>query len=167
MHPTTFTSAADSIPQNSTIHFILHSSTSPPGTCVLSIDMPPSKHVKQAGQTDSGQLSIQSFYRKEVVVEGEAPPPSPARPGDGFTEAELAAIDPLNRPWNPEREYEETSIEDLVPGPRAVTFMGRVVHLNTYFGHNPKQPRAAGHHVLVVKDDMAAISVYFPPLHST
>lgn len=117
--------------------------------------MPP----KQTRQPDPNQLSIQAFYKKEVVIEGAASPPSPTTPGDGFTEAELAAIDPLNRPWNPEREYEESSIEHLVPGPRAVTFMGRAAHLNTYFGHNPKQPRAAGHHILVVKDDSAAISV--------
>ncbi|KUJ18309.1 uncharacterized protein LY89DRAFT_552487, partial [Mollisia scopiformis] len=80
--------------------------------------------------------------------------------GDGFTEAELAAaIDPLNRPWNPEREYEESSIGQLVPGPRAVTFMGRVVHLNTFFGHHPKQPRAAGFHSIILKDDSAAILI--------
>lgn len=108
------------------------------------------------------QPTIQAFYQKEIAVENEAPPPSPIKPGDGFTEAELAAAaDPLSRPWNPDREYDECNISQLIPGPKAVTFMGRIVHLNTYFGQNPKQPRAAGHHLLVVKDDSAAITVWF------
>ncbi|KAE8441587.1 hypothetical protein EG329_004672, partial [Mollisiaceae sp. DMI_Dod_QoI] len=111
-------------------------------------------------QTKQDQPSIQSFYQKEVAIGEEASPSSPAKPGDGFTEAELAAaVDPLSRPWNPEREYEELNISQLVPGPRAVTFMGRIVHCNTYFGHNPKQPRAAGFHSLIVKDDSAAITI--------
>lgn len=106
--------------------------------------------------------SAQSFYENKVPEGREISPHSPAKKGDGFTEAELAdGLDPLSRKWNPEREYEEVSISQLVPGPRAITFMGRIVYLNTYFGHSSKQPKAAGFHSLIVKDDYAAITVCF------
>lgn len=112
--------------------------------------------------------SIQSFYKREVHVQNtEAPEAISAKPGDGFTEEELAdALDPLNRKWNPQREYEELYISQLVPGPRAVTFCGRIVNLNTIHGRNPKQPKASGWHFLIVKDDSAAISVRFHPFPS-
>jgi hypothetical protein len=112
--------------------------------------------------------SVQSFYKREVRVQNtEAPEAKSAKPGDGFTEVELAdALDPLNRKWNPEREYEELNISQLVPGPRAVTFCGRIVNLKTVHGRNQKQPKASGWHFLIVKDDSAAISVRFHPFSS-
>ena len=112
--------------------------------------------------------SIQSFYKREVRMQNrEAPEAVSPKPGDGFTEEELAdALDPLNRKWNPEREFEELNISQLVPGPRAVTFCGRIVNLNTVHGRNQKQPKASGWHFLVVKDDSAAISVRFHPFFS-
>ncbi|TVY57712.1 hypothetical protein LCER1_G001285 [Lachnellula cervina] len=105
--------------------------------------------------------SIQSFYKREAATEnGEAAPEEPPRRGDGFTEEELAdAVDPLNRKWNPEREYEECTIDQLVPGPKAVTFVGRIVNFTTIIGHSQKQPKASGWHYMLVKDDSAAISV--------
>jgi hypothetical protein len=105
---------------------------------------------------------IQSFYKRQVPTpkKEEERQPSPANTGDGFTEEELAdALDPLNRKWNPEREYEECTIDKLIPGPKAVTFIGRIVNLNTMHGSSQKQPRAAGWHHLLVKDDAAVISV--------
>ncbi|TVY91344.1 hypothetical protein LAWI1_G003655, partial [Lachnellula willkommii] len=106
--------------------------------------------------------SIQSFYKREAAAEtGEAAPEEPPRRGDGFTEEELAdAVDPLNRKWNPEREYEECTIDQLVPGPKAVTFVGRIVNFTTIIGHSQKQPKASGWHYMLVKDDSAAISVF-------
>jgi hypothetical protein len=105
--------------------------------------------------------SIQAFYKREVPTSaGSAAPPEPPRQGDGFTEGELAdALDPLNRKWDPEREYEESGIAELVPGPKAVTFVGRVVNVSTVWGRSQKQPKAAGWHYLILKDDFAAISV--------
>ncbi|KAH6712968.1 hypothetical protein BKA61DRAFT_66343 [Leptodontidium sp. MPI-SDFR-AT-0119] len=105
--------------------------------------------------------SIQSFYKREIPEEKKPPTDaSPVNVGDGFTEEELSdALDPLSRKWNPEREYEEQIIAQLIPGPRAVTFVGRIVNLATFFGHTPKQPKAAGFHSLIVKDDSAAISI--------
>ena len=105
--------------------------------------------------------SIQAFYKPEVRIDKPAlPKPIPTKPGDGFTEEELAdALDPLHRKWNPEREYEECSISQLIPGPRAVIFVGRIVSLKTVAGRCAKQPKASGFHVLILKDDSAAISV--------
>lgn len=107
--------------------------------------------------------SVQSFYLRNVAAKdkeaatGHEPPP---RRGDGFTEEELSdAMDPLNRRWNPEREYEECTIDQLIPGPRAVTFVGRIVNFTTVFGQSQKQPKASGWHYMLVKDDTAAISV--------
>jgi hypothetical protein len=108
-----------------------------------------------------GYPSIQSFYKREVATQnGEAAPEAPPRQGDGFTEEELAdATDPLNRKWNPEREYEEFTIDQLITGPKAVTFVGRIVNFTTVIGQSQKQPKASGWHYMLVKDDTAAISV--------
>jgi hypothetical protein len=105
--------------------------------------------------------SIQAFYKPEVRISNAATlPPSPTKPGDGFTEEELAdALDPLHRKWNPEREYEECGVGQLVPGPRAVTFVGRVVNLRTVMGKSAKVPKASGFHALIVRDDEGAVSV--------
>ena len=107
--------------------------------------------------------SIQSFYKREVPTSAkkdEEQQPSSKKQGDGFTEEEFAdALDPLKRKWNPEREYEEATIDKLVPGPKAVAFVGRIVNVSTIFGSSQKQPKAAGWHYLIVKDDTAAISV--------
>jgi hypothetical protein len=107
-----------------------------------------------------GHPSIQSFYQREVNVAEEVSQAEPVRQGDGFTEEELAdALDPMKRKWNPEREYEEQGIGQLIPGPRAVTFTGRIVNINTVLGRSQKQPKASGWHYLIAKDDTAAISV--------
>lgn len=106
--------------------------------------------------------SIQSFYKREVsgCTEKNASASTLTIPNDGFTEEELAnALNPLNRNWRPEREYEELGIEELAPGPRAVTFVGRVVNVSTVCGRSQKQPKAAGWHYLILKSNSAAISV--------
>ena len=93
-------------------------------------------------------------------MESQVPVQEPIEAGDGFTEEELAdVLDPLNRKWNPEQEYDQVNISQLVAGPQAVTFCGRIVNLNTVYGRNPKQPKASGWHYLLIKDDSAAISV--------
>lgn len=125
--------------------------------------MPPKDSRKSQSSPDSKHVSIQSFSGKEVRLEKTAPAAAELpKAGDGFTEDELAsAIDPLNRKWDPEKEYEELSIDQLIPGPRAVTFVGRIVNLSTRFGSNPKQPRATGWHFMIIKDDSGAISVSY------
>ena len=104
--------------------------------------------------------SIQSFYTKQPRGEKEVKPASLPKTGDGFTEEELAdTLDPLSRKWNPEREYEEYPIHQLIPGPRSVTFAGRIVYINSATGRSQTQPKASGWHNLIIKDDSAAISV--------
>lgn len=109
--------------------------------------------------------SIQSFYKREVPksTEKQLAASSTIMTADGFTEKELSdALDPLNRKWKPEQEYEELGIGDLVPGPKAVTFIGRVVNISTVWGRSQKQPKAAGWHYLILKNNTAAISVLYP-----
>jgi hypothetical protein len=112
--------------------------------------------------------SIQSFYKPEVLLHttttASAPPPT--TPGDGFTEEELAdTLDPLQRKWNPEREYEECGIGELVPGPKAVRFCGRVVAVRRLMGGcgggKGMGMKARGWHGVVLRDDGGAVSVRF------
>lgn len=105
--------------------------------------------------------SIQSFYKREIKAEdSRAASAQQSGRGDGFTEEELAdATDPLNLKWNRERDYEESTIDLLVPGPKPVRFVGRIVNYNTFHGQSQGQPKASGWHYILVKDDTAAISV--------
>jgi hypothetical protein len=112
--------------------------------------------------------SIQSFYKPEVLLRTTTTTtsvvPASTTPGDGFTEEELAdTLDPLQRKWNPEREYEECGIGELVPGPKAVMFCGRVVGMRTLMGGGGKGMgmKARGWHGVVLRDDGGAISVRF------
>lgn len=106
---------------------------------------------------------MQAIYQREIpkLTEAESPAPTEqSMQGDGFTEKELAdAKDPLNRKWKPERDYEELDIGDLCPGPKAVTFVGRIANVSTIWGRSQKQPKAAGWHYLILKSNTAAISV--------
>ena len=112
--------------------------------------------------------SVQSFYKREIATSKDVPAqPEPSPAGDGFTEQELAdAQDPLSREWNPEREYKEMTIDKLVAGPLAVTFVGRVVNFTTILGSSQKEKSASGWHYLLLKDDTAVISVHLlSPYH--
>lgn len=61
--------------------------------------------------------------------------------------------------WIPAREYDETDIGSLIPGPQCVTFIGRVA--NFYDQSTPsKMPQAAkGCVKIIVKDDTGALTV--------
>ncbi|EMC99041.1 hypothetical protein BAUCODRAFT_103758 [Baudoinia panamericana UAMH 10762] len=81
--------------------------------------------------------------------------------GDGFTADELAdALRPKPaEPWHPAVDYDECDIRDLNPGPKAVTFMGRVANIVDVL-NTPKTPRSAkGCVKLCIKDDTGAITV--------
>ncbi|KAK5115362.1 hypothetical protein LTR62_001562 [Meristemomyces frigidus] len=81
--------------------------------------------------------------------------------GDGFTTEEItAALQPKPiEPWHPSIDYEESDICDLSPGPKAVTFMGRVCNIFDV-ANTPKTPRSAkGCVKLCIKDDTAAITL--------
>ncbi|RFU33351.1 Acting on ester bonds protein, partial [Scytalidium lignicola] len=102
--------------------------------------------------------SIQSFYQREPSKSTQLTQ-SPVS-GDGFTTADLTShLEPSSRKWNPKREYDVLPIGDLVPGPRAVTFNGRIVNFRTIHGKTQKQPKASGWQYLIVKDSGGAISV--------
>ncbi|KAK3068632.1 hypothetical protein LTR53_013649 [Teratosphaeriaceae sp. CCFEE 6253] len=104
-----------------------------------------------------GDASIQAYF-----------PPTPSssptkvdRGSDGFTEDEISlALQPTPaEPWHPSGDYAECDIRDLDPGPKAVTFMGRVCNLYDVV-NTPKTPRSAkGCVKLCVKDDTGAITV--------
>ena len=66
---------------------------------------------------------------------------------------------PPAQPWTPNGDYEECEIKDLQPGPKAVTFMGRVANLFD-LGNVQKGPRSARGGVKVcVRDEGAAVTV--------
>ncbi|TQS36082.1 hypothetical protein Golomagni_03477 [Golovinomyces magnicellulatus] len=113
----------------------------------------------QLKPSDNVQLSIDSFYKREVQAEQHVSNESRSEPGDGFTEAEIMnTLDPLSRNWDPDREYEKVAISRLNPGPKAVSFIGRIVNFSTRFGSSAEQPRAKGWHHLIIKDGTAALS---------
>lgn len=91
------------------------------------------------------------------------PPHTPTPIGDGFTTQEiqdaLQSQPSATDPWTPPSEYAECAIADLQPGPRAVTFMGRVANVFDV-GHSPKTPRSARGCVKVcVRDCGGAVTV--------
>ena len=84
---------------------------------------------------------------------------------DGFTPEEMDTTQDLPvEQWETNQDYTDISVGDLVPGPRKVTFVARIVN----FYNQPiasKKPQAAkGCLNLLVKDDTAAITVCNVPL---
>lgn len=80
--------------------------------------------------------------------------------GDGFTAEEVNSKHTSpQEPWHPPREYRDCEIRDLVVGPQAVTFMGRVANIFDV-PHTPKSSQAAaGCLKLCVRDGGGAITV--------
>ena len=106
----------------------------------------------------SRDVSIQQFFLP-------TPSTSPTKRlestvGDGFTAEEIQeAIAPKPREWHPEQEYEDREISSLEPGPKPVTFMGRVGNLFDV-ANTQKTPRSAkGCIKICLKDGVAAITV--------
>ena len=129
-----------------------------PGTTSF-VDMAPSQSP-----------SIQSFFQPS-----SSPSSSPSRDGqsptrplqtaaselaDGFSSTEVnRVLCPTVENWVPERDYEEKEIGSLIPGPRAITVVGRIV--NFYDQTTPsKMPQAAkGCIKIIVKDNTGALTV--------
>ena len=104
--------------------------------------------------------SIQAFFSPTTSSSSTKQAPSSSI-GDGFTSEELhEALKPSPvEPWQPKVEYLECEIRDLHPGPRAVTFMGRVANIFDV-ANAPKTPRSAkGCVKLCVKDDHDAVTI--------
>jgi hypothetical protein len=105
--------------------------------------------------------SIQAFFHPTPAASSPAKQPSSSSIGDGFTPEELEeALKPTPaEPWQPKVGYLECEIRDLYPGPRAVTFMGRVANIFD-IANAPKTPRSAkGCVKLCVKDEHDAVTV--------
>lgn len=105
--------------------------------------------------------SIQAFFPPTASSSSPTKAISSSSYGDGFTAKELEdAAKPLPlKPWQPEVDYADCEIRDLYPGPRCVTFMGRVANMFDV-SNAPKTPRSAkGCVKLCVKDDHGAITV--------
>lgn len=105
--------------------------------------------------------SIQAFFHPSPSSSSPAKQPSISFVGDGFTSEELKnALKPAHvEPWHPKGDYLDCEIRDLYPGPRAVTFMGRVANIFDV-ANAPKTPRSAkGCVKLCVKDDHDAVTV--------
>ncbi|EME50016.1 hypothetical protein DOTSEDRAFT_164931 [Dothistroma septosporum NZE10] len=110
------------------------------------------------GRSGKGDASIQQFF----LPTPSTSPIKRAEPavGDGFTAEEIRdALAPKHIEWQPDREYEDREINDLEPGPKAVTFMGRVANIFDV-ANTQKTPRSAkGCIKICVKDGVAAITV--------
>jgi hypothetical protein len=106
--------------------------------------------------------SIQAFFSPTPASSSPTKqPPSSSSIGDGFTSEEVQeALKPAAvEPWQPKVDYLDCEIRDLHPGPRAVTFMGRIANIFDV-ANAPKTPRSAkGCVKLCVKDDHDAVTV--------
>jgi hypothetical protein len=120
------------------------------------------------GGKSRGDNSIQAFFSptpssSPTKTTSLAIPSLDVLIGDGFTAEEIQqALKPKPvEPWHPATEYTELEIRDLEPGPKAVTFMGRIANIFD-LANDSKTPRAAkGCIKLYVKDDRAAITVLY------
>lgn len=84
-------------------------------------------------------------------------------PGDGFTAAEIdAALHPtLAQTWQPSptTKYDDLEISEIAPGPRCITFMGRIANVFD-IANAARMPRTAkGCLRIVIKDDSGAVTV--------
>ena len=108
--------------------------------------------------------NIPSFFKSEMFSK-DFPQTSvmrPAKADDGSTSEEIkATLDSSLPQWQPRREYRQSDIESLVPGPSCVSFRGRVVNLyqQQRSGQMPKEVEGCWR--LIVKDDTGAILVNF------
>ncbi|KAF2466043.1 uncharacterized protein BDR25DRAFT_336616 [Lindgomyces ingoldianus] len=115
--------------------------------------------------------SIQSFFSSSSPpksypsrVSGPSPrhPSSSSLtdPGDGFSADEIEAVlhPPLHQ-WTPTQEYEEANIGTLEPGPRPITFMGRVVNFFNMSQSSKRPLNAKGCLKVMVADDTGAMTI--------
>ena len=85
-------------------------------------------------------------------------------PGDGFTSSEIESIFQSTQSgsqWLPEQEYADFDIGRLQPGPRYVTFVGRVANMYHTIKPSKRQNAAQGWLKLMLGDDTGAITVQF------
>lgn len=117
------------------------------------------------GGSGRGDASIQQFFlptpSTSPAKRTQATPASNPPVGDGFTAEEFQeALQPKPiENWHPDHEYDDVSIGSLMPGPKAVTIMGRIANIFDV-ANSPKTPKSArGCVKLCVKDSTGAITV--------
>ena len=117
--------------------------------------------------------SIQSFYHPEAPDNASKTiqKRQEVSSNDGFTAEEVESfLKPTLPKWRPQCEYEEMDIEALIPGPKCVVLMGRIVNFCEQIGAaQGKRPRSAqGCLRVTIKDDTGAfvVSKYFGDLGS-
>ncbi|KAF2736092.1 hypothetical protein EJ04DRAFT_598839 [Polyplosphaeria fusca] len=112
--------------------------------------------------------SIQSYYSSSTAKSSSSQlPPSPLpssstghQPGDGFTAEELeTSVQPLSAQWTPPQKYEEIEIGLLEPGPKHLTFKGRVVNFYNQLKPSKKPQAAQGLLKIMVGDHTGAITI--------
>jgi hypothetical protein len=110
--------------------------------------------------------SIQSFFQatKPTVDPNSSFKASNSRPGDGFTSEEVDAVlhPDIDGSWLPNRDYEEVQIAEIYPGPRCITFQGRIANFYDQSTSSNKPKAAKGCLKIIVKDDSGAITVMSP-----
>jgi hypothetical protein len=83
---------------------------------------------------------------------------------DGFTSEEITdALYPTSAQWTPTAEYDEEFIGTLEPGPKFVTFMGRVVNFYDMVKPSKRPMAAKGCLKLMIADDTGALTVSWVP----
>ena len=117
------------------------------------------------GGTARGDASVQAFFpptpQPSPIKTTLSPADSGVQRGDGFTAEEVQdALRPKpTESWHPSIEYTECDIRNLIPGPHAVMFMGRVANIFDV-STSSKSPQAAkGCLKLTVKDNTGAVTV--------
>jgi hypothetical protein len=106
--------------------------------------------------------SIESFFHRTSPPTTIRPSSPKAKPGDGFTDAELDAVlhPEIDTSWTPAQEYHEFDIIDLEPGPRCITVHGRIANFYDHTGSSRKPKSARGSIKLILKDDTGALTVH-------
>ncbi|KAF2762669.1 hypothetical protein EJ05DRAFT_495538 [Pseudovirgaria hyperparasitica] len=108
--------------------------------------------------------SVQSFFQPtfaSISRSGSSSELGKDLTGDGFSAEDVNSVinPPVNTNWTPTRDYEETDIADLVPGPRCVTFMGRIVNVFDLVTPSKKPKAAKGCLKMVLRDDTGTVTV--------
>jgi hypothetical protein len=102
--------------------------------------------------------SIQSFFTSSSPSKASSLPTT--EPGDGFTTEEVdAVLHPSSVQWTLTQDYEEVDIKALEPGPKYVTFMGRIVNLYNMPKSSKSELAARGLLKLTVADDTGILSI--------
>lgn len=107
--------------------------------------------------------SIQSFFPLQSSPSKSLLPTSSPLTGDGFTFEELdATLHPLQQDsWTPSDDYDEYEIDSLMPGPKRIKIVGRIVNLLEGSPATKLSMNAKGSVHLVIKDDTGAVTVGF------